>query len=398
MPMKKPLAAVVFTLVFAGVAEEAAAIPAFARRYGAQCVYCHQGFPKLTYEGQRFKERGFRMPSEEGFDASKWIASVPVVGRGWVNRLQFESDDNSGTDDGFTTGFLKAISAGNLGGRLSYWADDSWLVRERPANAPAAFDRVTHLKPNNLWARFELARAGKLYLKAGRFELDLPFTQIRSPHLFSYDIYSVKTGSEADDVASFQDGAELGATFAENWHASLAVVKGRNNASQEDNSGDVDEFDANVFLRAARRVDRHRLGAFAYFGKNTLAPSRQAVFENQLQRYGLDADVWVGKLNLYGVFLHGRDGNSSGNGAAQTFDGGFAQADWHARDNLVLSTRLNVVNRLAGSAKSTFTGLVPGARLYLFRHARVAVEYSFLNDPRGQSRRNFGAVQAELVF
>jgi len=387
--MKQPLAIAVFAVVMGSLAQEAAAIPAFARRYGAQCSYCHQGFPKLTYEGQRFKERGFRMPSEDSFDASKWVSSVPIVGRAQLNHFFLERADDS------TSGYLKAISAGNLGKRLSYWADDAWLVREKPANAAPDFDRITHLKPNNLWARFELAEAGKLYLKAGRFELDLPFTQARSPNLLSYDIYSTATGFEADNIASYQEGAELGGGFKEDWRWSAAVVKGRNNANQELNSDDVDKFDANVFLRLRRRVDRHRFGAFAYVGRNTLAPTSQVVFENKLQRYGLDADVWVGKLNLYGVYLHGRDGRSQPTSVAQSFDGGFAQGDWHVRDNLVLSARLNVVQPPAISGgKRTFVGFFPGARLYLFQHARIAFEYGFLN----RDRNSIGAAQAELVF
>lgn len=394
--MRKPLVAVAFAVVLGALGPDAAAIPAFARRYGAECSYCHQGFPKLSYEGQRFKERGFRMPSEEGFDASKWIASVPIVGRGWINQLLLENVDDS------TTGYLKAISAGNLGKRLSYWADDAWLVREKPANASPSFERISHLKPNNLWARFELAEAGKLYLKAGRFELELPFTQVRSPHLLSYDIYFTNTGFEVDNIGSYQEGAELGGSISEGWRWSAAVVKGRNNEGYERNSANAGDFDANVFLRLRRRADRHRFGTFAYIGRNTLAPSAQVVFENKLQRYGLDADVWVGKLNLYGVYLHGRDSDSQasssqprGTNVAQTFDGGFAQADWHARDNLVLSARLNVVQRptLSGP-KRTLTGFFPGARLYLFKHARLAFEYGFLN----QDRNSFGAAQAELVF
>lgn len=394
--MRKPLVGVVLAFVVGSLAQEAAAIPAFARRYGAECSYCHQGFPKLTYEGQRFKERGFRMPSEEGFDAGKWIASVPIVGRGWINHFLVEDGDGS------TTGYLKAISAGNLGKRLSYWADDAWLVREKPANPPPSFERISHLKPNNLWARFELVEAEKLYLKAGRFELDLPFTQVRSPNLLSYDIYFTATGSEADNIGSYQEGAELGGSFSESWRWSAAVVKGRNNAFHELNSDDADKFDANVFLRLRRRVDRHRFGTFAYFGRNTLAPSAQVVFENKLQRYGLDADVWLGKLNLYGVYLHGRDGNSQasstqprGTNVAQTFDGGLVQADWHARDTFVLSARLNVVQRpTVSGAKRTFVGFFPGVRLHLIKHTRVAFEYGFLN----QDRNSFGAAQAELVF
>lgn len=389
--MKKPLAVALFAVVASSLAQEAAAIPAFARRYGAQCTFCHQGFPKLTYEGQRFKERGFRMPGETGFDAEKWIHSVPIVGRGWVNRFLLEDGADS------TTGFLKVISAGNLGKRFAYWADDQFLITKGD-------DNFHHLKPNNVYGRVELMDPGKLYLKAGRFELDLPFTQVRSPNLLSYDVYSIATGFEVDNIGSYQEGAEVGGGFKENWRWSAAVVKGRSNAGYEANSDAAGDFDANVFLRLSTRVDRHRFGGFAYLGRNTLAPTPAIVFENHLQRIGVDADLWLTKVNLYGVFLHGRDSNPfalatlpQGTHSDQTFDGGFAQLDWHARDFLVLSTRVNAVNRPVerfGGAKKTFSSVVPGVRVYLFRHGRVAFEYAFQN----QGRKSFGAAQAELVF
>lgn len=388
--MRKPACFALFILVLGTLAPKAGAIPAFARRYGAECSYCHQGFPKLNYEGQRFKERGFRMPSEGGFEASKWIASVPIVGRGWINQFLVEDADD------FTSGYLKVVSAGNLGKRLSYWVDDAGLFTEGD-------DNFTHVEPDNAWVRLELVQAGKLYLKAGRFELDLPFTLARTPNLLSYDVYGAATGFEVDNIGSYQDGFELGGS-SESWHWSAAVVKGRNDATYERNSKDSDKFDANLFLGLRRSAGRHRFGAFAYIGRNTLAPTARLVFENDLQRYGLDADVWAGKLNLYGVYMHGRDGNPfattgrpQGIEVPQTFDGGFVQADWHARDNLVLSARLNLVQQpidRIGGPKETRAGFFPGARLYLFKHARVAFEYGFLN----QGRRSFGAAQAELVF
>lgn len=389
--MRKSVPVAVYAVLLGALAPQAGAIPAFARRYGAECSYCHEGFPKLNYEGQRFKERGFRMPAEDAFDASKWINSVPLVGRGWANRFLVEDGKDS------TTGYLKTISAGNLGKRLSYWADDAFLITQ-------GNDNFTHLKPDNVWVRLELVGGEKLYLKAGRFELDLPFTQARSPHLLSYDVYSTATGFEVDNIGTYQEGAELGGGFAENWRWSAAIVKGRNNARYEANSDDADKFDGNVFLRVRRRADRHRFGAFAYVGRNTLAPTNRLVFKNDLQRYGVDADGWFGKLNLYGVYLHGQDSNPWANTALpqgtkvrQTFDGGFLQADWHALNSLVLSARLNVVERptdLIGAPKQTFRSFFPGARLYLFKHARVALEYGFLN----QGRKSFGSAQAELVF
>jgi hypothetical protein len=372
-------------------APQALAIPAFARRYGTDCTYCHRGFPKLTHEGQRFKERGFRMPTEDGFEASKWLKSVPIVGRGWYNQfLQEDADDIS-------TGYLKVISAGNLGKRVSYWADDAFLISEGD-------DDITHVKPDNLWARVELMRAGRLYLKAGRIELDLPFTQTRTPHLLSYEIYGVATGFEVDNIGGYQDGAQIGGNFSEDWNWSAAVVKGRNAEDYEANSDQAGEFDANVFLRLSKRVNNHRFGGFTYIGRNTLAPSSRIVFRNKLQRYGLDADVWLGKLNLYGVYMHGRDSNPvatpqspQGTQVAQSFDGGFLQADWHALDNLVVAARLNLINRptdVTGRTKETYAGLFPGVRFYFLKHFRAAFEYGFQN----QGRSSYGAFQADIVF
>lgn len=389
--MRKLASAAVFTVLSGAMAPDAAAIPAFARRYGADCSYCHQVFPKLSYEGQRFKERGFRMASEDAFDADAWISSVPVVVRGWWNHLLLEDLDDS------DTGFFKGVTAGNLGKRLSYWVDDAVLVTEGD-------DTLRHVKPSNVWARFELIANERLYVKAGRFELDLPFTQVRTPHLFSYDIYFTASGEERDNIGSYQEGGELGGAIDENWRWSAALVKGRNSAFAEALTDEAGKFDSNLFLRLRNRTDQNRFGAFAYIGRNTLALTRSVVFKNNLQRYGVDVDFWISKLNLYGVYLHGRDSNPfatsaqpQGTREPQTFDGGFAQADWHARHNLVLSARLNLEHRPrgpAGAQKETFAGLFPGIQLWLFKHAKLSFEYGF----RNQQRRSFGAVQAELAF
>lgn len=389
--MRKTLVLGLVALAWLVAAQTAQAIPAFARRYAVSCRFCHEGFPKLSDAGRRFKERGFRMASEDGFDARSWIRSVPVVLRGWGNQLLVENGDD------FTSGYLKAVSAGNLGRRLSYWVDDAILITEGD-------DNFTHVEPDNAWARLELLTGERLYLRAGRFELELPFTQTRTPHLFSYDIFNVSSGFESDSIGGYQDGAEIGGSFRNAWRWSAAVVKGRNSAAAAAFSDDVGRFDANVYVRLSRRVERSRFGALAYFGRSRLARSPAIVWDNKLQRWGADANIWAGKLNLYGAFLHGRDSNPfanaanpRGTGRAQSFDGIVAQADWHVRERLVLTGRLNLVHQPSqrdGGDKRTFSSLFPGVQLFLFEHGKLSFEYGFLN----QSRSSLGAVQAEFAF
>jgi hypothetical protein len=390
--MRRLWAVTLFAMAFLAVAETASAIPAFARRYGVACHFCHDGYPKLNNNGQRFKERGFRMAQEDPFDVDAWLKSVPLAVRPQGRRMFIEDAD------GFTYFFVKGISAGNLGSRVSYWVDDGLFW-------DSISEDFTHTKVDNGWGRVELIKNGKLYLKGGRFELDLPFTQARTPNLFSYDIYTTNAGLETDNIGIYQHGVELGGGAAGgDFHWSAAVVNGRNNEGMKALDDDVGKFDANVFLRASKRFQQHRIGAFSYIGRSTLALSPSIVWEDKLLRVGADADFHFDKLNLYGVFLYGRNDNPvatpsepDGTGESLDFSGGFAQADFNVRDDLQLTLRVNAVNRptsVSSSSNETFTSIFPGIRFFIRERLKIAFEYGFHNQDQG----NLGAVQAELVF
>jgi hypothetical protein len=266
-------------------------------------------------------------------------------------------------------------------------------------------DSVTHLEPDNAWLRFDVLKGNKLYARAGRLELDLPFTQARTSHLFSYEIYFANTGYETDSIGLYQEGFELGGDFNRDTRWSLAVVKGRNDDAAEQASDDAGKFDANVFLRVARRAERNRFGAFAYIGRNTLYnPAGRLEWKDNILRLGADVDVWLRKLNLYGVLLYGRNDNAiatpaepTGTGEATSFTGGFAQADFHVSDPVVLTLRFNAASQppdALSTTNETFTGLFPGVQLYFFQRAKLSFEYGFLN----KGRDGFGAIQLEAAF
>lgn len=75
-----PMALVVTFLIQIG---DANAIPAFARKYQANCALCHTNEPRLTVFGQQFKENGYQMPgSTDGGETAKDIlegAQGPVT-------------------------------------------------------------------------------------------------------------------------------------------------------------------------------------------------------------------------------------------------------------------------------------------------------------------------------
>lgn len=45
---------------------EASAVPSFSRTHGLKCTECHLAFPRLNQFGMEFKQRGYRLPGEQG--------------------------------------------------------------------------------------------------------------------------------------------------------------------------------------------------------------------------------------------------------------------------------------------------------------------------------------------
>jgi hypothetical protein len=391
MMMKRRAVLAFAAAIVLGWAGKSEAISAFANRYDVACHFCHDGYPKLNAMGQRFKERGFRMANEEAFDLERWVRTVPFTVRASGARLFVENGDGS------NFGLIKFVSAGNLGRRVSYWVDDGISITEGE-------DHFQHTKVDNGWLRLEVVTGGKLYLKGGRFELDLPFTQTRTPHLLSYEIYAVNAGFETDSLDGYHHGVEVGGDLPGDVRWSAAVVAGRNPEGQDEIDDEAGKFDGNVFLRLAKRVNTSRLGAFAYVGRNTLVQSPAVVWQDNLLRLGVDASVWVQRLNLYGVGMYGRNDNPIANASrpdgtneSRSFGGGFVQADWHVRDEMAITGRVNVVKRPEGATDSenqTFVSVFPGVQFFVRQRFKLSFEYGFMN----RDRPGLGALQAELVF
>ena len=373
-----------------GAASDAAAIPAFARRYGVACDFCHQGYPKLNPMGQRFEERGMRMAQEDPFVASEWLRGVPVSLRASASRWFVDR----GRDTSF--GAAKAISSGSLGRRLSYWADYRLLVRQG--------DDTFEGQVDNAWAQVEVVQGGRLYARAGRFELDLPFTAARTPHLFAYEVYLENPGFEYDTIGLPQHGLELGGGLPGDLRWSAAVVAGRDRPGASSLIEDAEGFDANLFLRAAKRVEQHRFGGFAYLGRNTLALAPGIVWDDSILRLGVDLNVWFDRLNLYGVVLYGRNDNPvatatrpRGTMQEATFTGGFLQADFHWRDWAIATLRGETIARGRGYPSlpdETSHSVYPGLQLFFRERFKLSLEYAL----RGERRRDGAILQAQVAF
>lgn len=165
--MKKPLVFLTVALLFMAVAvavlssaQPASAIPSFSREHGLKCNDCHAGFPLLNEFGMEFKQRGFRLPDEDG--KYPWeMKSVPVSVIGIMQYLNAHEDDpltkarlsstsNAEIDEieimaagtvapkvGFLAEFAQEVAAGGSFGNEQIWMQFSDLLPSSTLNLRA---------------------------------------------------------------------------------------------------------------------------------------------------------------------------------------------------------------------------------------------------------------------
>ena len=333
------------------VTPRAYAIPAFSRLYQTSCSTCHVDFPKLNDFGKAFKDAGFKFPKDDetylkvppvllGAEAQKevwpnsiWpgrITGLPPIGlrmntffqvtSGPRERFNVLASNNTfpqfipGTD--FQTGLFSIFTAGNLGSDIAFWVDNDISVGG--SNAAGGLGDG-YLKFVNLGRVFHLP-TDALHLRAGQFELDLPFTQARTINLSPYDIYSQSNIGVINSLTAQQNvanqftfagaarGIELsGGHQYGGYHYSVAVIdQNTSGLNQPDNTS--------PFLPSATGGANGGVG----FASDT---SAKVVYSRFSYRFNLERDEANRKeiqaagpsgprdhtyLNLGGFFLNGR--------------------------------------------------------------------------------------------
>src|SRR5579864_3790461 len=216
-----PSSVLIIPLWMLVVSTKTYAIPAFSRQYQTSCTTCHLDFPKLNDFGKAFKDAGFKFPKDDdnflkvantllGAEAQKqvwprtvWpgqIPGMPPIGLRMNNFFQVTGSNRNrfnplaapGTvpqlipSTDFETGFFSIFTAGNFGSDIAFWVDDDISVAGANANGGLG---DAYLRFVNI-GRFLKLPTDALTVRAGQFELDLPFTQARNINLSPYDIYS----------------------------------------------------------------------------------------------------------------------------------------------------------------------------------------------------------------
>lgn len=360
--------------------ERADAIPAFARKHNMACSNCHAvSFPKLNDFGNRFRDQGYQLGTDEDLPAETHFAFWPVSIRSTVgyqyataSKLAVGNPATSqayafGSSLGFTG--LDILSFGTLARDVSYGAV---YVPGLGGAAVNTGSTATSADLEFAFVRFHNILGNSLLnFRVGKFEMDLPFSEKRSPTLNStFVAYHYQAGTpfgraftnpagnptyaNANDFAlgDNQLGAELMGwkdTEATDGTFRYAVSVLSNAAVNQSGSGGGRNLMAYGHVTQSFGgygfTEGHRIGLFGMFGQapttanaalgattNTGAGKNSKTFS----RVGMDLSTTAlnGDLNVFGMFMYAKDGKdlfaSQGvaNAKAAEWHGGFVEADY----------------------------------------------------------------------
>ena len=195
MSVKKPLLPVTIVLmlvvlvtVVLSSAHRASAIPTFSREHGLKCNDCHAPFPLLNEFGMEFKQRGFRLPGENG--TYPWeLKSLPVSVIGTMQYLNAH-EDNPVTKARLSTTSkaeideIELMAAGTAAPKIGYLVE---FAQDVANGGPFENEQI--------WMQFsDLLPASVLNLRAGQMlnehyylsqKRRLPFQQYLAPVTFN---------------------------------------------------------------------------------------------------------------------------------------------------------------------------------------------------------------------
>lgn len=401
-PVALGLLVAMVAILTSSLRENAFAIPAFARKHNMACNSCHAvSFPKLNDFGNRFRDQGYQVGTDEDLPGETHFAYWPVSIRTTVG-YQYATASKlavgnpatsqayaSGSSLGFTG--LDILSFGTLARNVSYGvvyvpglagaAVNTGSTAAGGADLEYAFVRFNNIMGNSL-----------LNFRIGKHEIDLPFSEKRSPTLNSVFV-----------AYHYQAGTPFGRAFSN--PAGNPTYANANDFALGDNQLGVEmmgwkdteatdgtfRYSVNVLSNAAVNqgttgggrnliayghvtqsfkgygfTEGHRIGLFGMFGQApTVANAALGATSNTgagknsktFSRVGVDVSTTAlnGDLNVFGMFMYAKDSrdlfSTQGVTTPNTAEwhGGFLEADYTIAGPLVAYYRYDWIrNRVQG--------------------------------------------------
>lgn len=371
-----------FTYEISCLLPAANAIPAFARKYGVPCNTCHvPGFPKLNDFGNQFRDQGYQfgadvdLPTHENITMGYWPLSMrTTVG---YQAASVRTDGSGVSTGGFGFTGLDILSFGLLHRDISFGlvltpglGSAGFGTGASDGDLEAAYVRL------NRFERF-LGVQGEpgtylMNLKVGKFEIDVPYSEKRSPTLntpfvmyhyvagapYFAGIGGTSTSTYANPnsfaIGENSPGVEMAgitktAITDGFFRYSLAGLSTNTFSGPVSGGAGTGGRNVNFYGRMTQSfggygiVTGQRIGVFGAYGNaptmaNATCPDCQAIAGSgqPFSRIGADVSLtFDGQWNLFGAFVHGNDSKnlfvSQGIADAQnaSWNGAFVELDWY---------------------------------------------------------------------
>jgi hypothetical protein len=354
----------------------AEAIPAWARKYNADCSLCHYpSVPRLNAIGQRFRRAGYRMPDEIG--KAQEITQVgnflAVRGRGRYEFVGKKLGDNSSEFQWHDSTFFYA---GALTKNISAFTELEWEASDDIGLVAQIQGMIG--KPEN----FGTIRIGQFHTfsRVGLGGFDRP-TGISTPAIFSMAL--------TRDGVSFTIGADQRGIELTHVLGDSRLIAQVTNGIDESGSGTEGENDtAKDFMVAYERLLDEQASSvtlYGYFGTwhgdPTVVPPITGP-KTSFRRYGLTANkIFANGFEVQGGYIRSEDDGSATLGLNLNGHAAYLELQQYlASLNLTVLGRFDYVDPNDQlSSDIQVTGTV-GAVYPFQQYLRLAVEASQFRD------------------
>ncbi len=356
----------------AGSRKVAAAIPAFARKYGLRCSACHTAWPELNAFGQRFRDNGYQLGNNRDSPIWQNPSYFPVSFRitpQWhmettTSQLvdAVPGDATSGlvprtlTQHGFDLSGMDLWTAGTL------YKDISFVLL-------VSSDAFASFHFESAFVRFDNLESTWLNVKLGRFETDNLISEKRFLFLSAngglYQSYHFDPVGSSDNfgIGDNQLGLEVSGHSANSYtRYAVALVSSSEGTPGLSGASTYDTYLTFSQAFDAGRLGVERLGVYAYVGERpTIQPTLNGVAiggvatgNKPFYRAGAAGDFYLENLEFLPFFIHGYDnaylGTSTAANAAlptgaqaPTWNGGFLETHYYVNPRLVFTQRVEAI-------------------------------------------------------
>jgi hypothetical protein len=413
----------------------AAALPAFARKYGMPCSSCHEAWPMLSPFGQQFKDNGYQMGNDRDAPIFQQAAYWPVTFR--ITPMWHRESTSAAPVDGpagpggnlakiTTSGFdlsgLDFHTGGTLANNFSFYV--------LPSSDPFA---SFHFE--SVWARMDnVFGTPWINIKMGKFELDNLLSEKRILTLTSvggvYENYHFQPFSSPGvpenytfGIGDNQLGLEwMGHSADDRTRVSAALLSSSDGQPGLPTSRGYGGFFAASRAFEVGNLGLQRVGGFAYAGwqptyyqynltattpvgtdsvtgapvvATTTTPYAGTGIGNKpIERFGLLGMWYIKKFDITTIYFHGHDNAWLGTNTAAipgsllpvgahapSWNGALFESHYMFNPQIILINRYELV-RMSQQAFSSNPGnlsnadvLTFGARYYPFISSRAGFAY-----------------------